>query len=124
MWPGAESNHRHADFQPGLGGSRGLSINHLQRLPAPSPGPPRHNYGTSNLSSTHSWRITSGYRWGRRCTHRATWKYRALPWTLRSPVNAIEESQSLRESLEVEARRNSKSALKSAAESVSAPVAH
>jgi hypothetical protein len=30
-------NHRHADFQSGSGGSRGLSINHLQRLPAPSP---------------------------------------------------------------------------------------
>lgn len=25
-------------------------------------------------------------RWGRRCTHRATWTYRALTWTLRSPV--------------------------------------
>jgi hypothetical protein len=36
------------------GGPRGLSINHLQRLPALSPGPPRHNYGTPNLSSTHS----------------------------------------------------------------------
>src|SRR3984893_3035455 len=31
---GAESNHRHADFQTVVAGSRGLIINHLQRLPA------------------------------------------------------------------------------------------
>src|SRR3982074_3396563 len=36
------------------GDSRELSINHLQRLPAPSPASPRHNYGTPNLSSSHS----------------------------------------------------------------------
>ena len=50
-----QSNHRHADFQSGEGDSRGLLINHLQRLPAPSPASPRHNYGTPNVSSTHSW---------------------------------------------------------------------
>jgi hypothetical protein len=53
-WPGVELNHRHADFQSAVWGSRGLSINHLQRLPAPTPGTPRHNHGTPNLSSTHS----------------------------------------------------------------------
>ena len=58
-WPGAVSNHRHADFQSVDGRSRSLSINHLQRLPAPSPGSPRHNHGTPNLSSTHSW-LTGG----------------------------------------------------------------
>src|SRR6267143_47740 len=36
------------------GDSRGLLSNHLQRLPAPSPASPRHNYGTPNLSSSHS----------------------------------------------------------------------
>ena len=50
-WPGAESNYRHADFQSALAGSRGLTINHLQSLSAPTPGTPRHTYGTPNLSS-------------------------------------------------------------------------
>jgi hypothetical protein len=36
-------------------GSRSSIINHLQRLPAPSPASPRHIHGTPNLSSTHSW---------------------------------------------------------------------
>lgn len=31
-----QSNHRHADFQPNFGGSGGLRINRLQRLPARS----------------------------------------------------------------------------------------
>ena len=53
-WPGAESNHRHADFQSGEGDSRGLLINHLQRWPAPTRASPRHNPGTPNLSSSHS----------------------------------------------------------------------
>src|SRR5271157_5113557 len=48
-------NPRHADFQPAAGGSRGLSINHLQRLPPLFPGTPRHNPGTLNLSWSHSW---------------------------------------------------------------------
>ena len=43
----AESNHRHADFQPGLGGSRDLLINYLHRLPAPFPGPPRDGARTA-----------------------------------------------------------------------------
>jgi hypothetical protein len=51
----AESNHRHADFQSVVADSRGLLINHLQRLPAPSLATPRHNHGTPNLSSSHSW---------------------------------------------------------------------
>jgi hypothetical protein len=48
-------NHRHADFQAVIAGSRGLFINYLQRLPAPSPGSPWHIPGTPNLSSTHPW---------------------------------------------------------------------
>jgi hypothetical protein len=58
-WPRAESNHRHADFQSDEGDFSGLLINHLQRLPAPSPGTPRHNYGTPSLSSTQSWHIVA-----------------------------------------------------------------
>jgi len=54
-WPGVELNHRHADFQSGVGGSRGLLISHLQRLPPLSPASPRHIYGTPNLNSTRSW---------------------------------------------------------------------
>jgi len=54
-WPGVELNHRHADFQSDNGGSRGLLISHLQRLPTLTPGSPRHNYGTPNPSSTRSW---------------------------------------------------------------------
>jgi hypothetical protein len=42
--------HRHADFQPAAGCSRGLSTNHLQRLADPFPDIPRHNPGTLNLS--------------------------------------------------------------------------
>ena len=42
---------RHADFQF-FGGLRGLSINHLQRLPTPFPGTPRHNPGTGSAGST------------------------------------------------------------------------
>ena len=35
--------------------TRGFSaINHLQRLPDPTPASPRHNYGTPKLSSSHS----------------------------------------------------------------------
>ena len=55
MVAGAESNHRHADFQSFFGDSRGLSINHLQRLRAPSPASPRHNHGTPSLSRSRSW---------------------------------------------------------------------
>ncbi len=51
-YPGA------TDFQSGEGDSRGLIINHLQRLPALSPATPRHIHATPNLSSTHSWHIT------------------------------------------------------------------
>jgi hypothetical protein len=54
-WPGVELNHRHADFQSGERDSSGLLVNHLQRLLALFPGTPRHNHGTLNLSSTHSW---------------------------------------------------------------------
>ena len=54
---GAESNHRHADFQFALGVSRGLIIHHLQRLPAPTPGTLRHTYGTPNLRAAHSWHV-------------------------------------------------------------------
>src|ERR1700720_3321112 len=43
----------------GFSGSRGLIINHLQRLPALSPATPRHIHGTPNLSSTHSWHRAS-----------------------------------------------------------------
>jgi hypothetical protein len=50
----AESNHRHADFQSGEGDSKGLLINHLQRLPAPSPGTPWHSYGIPSLRSSQS----------------------------------------------------------------------
>jgi len=53
-WPGVELNHRNADFQSGIGGSRDLLISHLQRLPTLIPRSPRHNYGTSNLNSTRS----------------------------------------------------------------------
>jgi hypothetical protein len=35
--PGVELNHRHPDFQSDNGGSRGLLISHLQRLPPLSP---------------------------------------------------------------------------------------
>ena len=41
-------------LQTRIRGFRGLCINHLQRLPAPSPGPPRHNDGTPNLGSAQS----------------------------------------------------------------------
>ncbi len=37
-------------FSAADGRSRSLSINHLQRLPSPFPGSPRHNPGTPNLS--------------------------------------------------------------------------
>jgi hypothetical protein len=47
-------NHRHADFQSVVAGSRSFIINHLQPLPALSPATPRHIHGTPNLSSTHS----------------------------------------------------------------------
>src|SRR5882762_11344675 len=57
---GPLSNHRHADFQSVVAGSRGLIINHLQRLPAPTPASPRHNPSTPNLSSSRSWH-TGGY---------------------------------------------------------------
>jgi len=49
-----ELNHRYADFQSGISGSRGLKISHLQRLPPLFPGSPRHTYGTPNLNSTRS----------------------------------------------------------------------
>ena len=47
-------NPRPTVYKAAIGCSRGLCINHLQCLPAPFPGPPRHNYGTSNLGSAHS----------------------------------------------------------------------
>ncbi len=47
-------------FSVAAGGSRGLSVNHLQRLPTPNPATPRHNPGTPNLSSTHSRHIACG----------------------------------------------------------------
>jgi len=62
MWPGTESNCRHADFQTVFGGSKSLTINHLQRLPAPSQGAPRHNHGTLNLSSARSRHSSSHHR--------------------------------------------------------------
>jgi len=34
---------------------QGLINQPLAALPAPSPASPRHNHGTPNLSSTHSW---------------------------------------------------------------------
>jgi hypothetical protein len=40
-------------FSRFTGCSRGLSINHLQRLADPFSGPPRHNPGTLNLSWSH-----------------------------------------------------------------------
>ena len=39
-----------------------LSFNNLQRLPAPFPGSPRHNPGTPNLSSIHSWHTPEALR--------------------------------------------------------------
>jgi hypothetical protein len=70
-WPGAESNHRHADFQPDVAGSRGLLINHLQRLPALSPATPRHIHGTPKLA-TPTCRLTLPH--GRsRSTNRTFW---------------------------------------------------
>ena len=47
-------NPRPTSYKAAIGSSTGLCINHLQRLPAPSPGPPRHNYGTASLGSTLS----------------------------------------------------------------------
>src|ERR1700693_5597879 len=40
-------------FQLAAGLSRGLIINHLQRLADPFPGTPRHTPGTVNLSWSH-----------------------------------------------------------------------
>ncbi len=50
---------QHADFQSAAGYSRGLSINHLQRLVDPFPGTPRHNPGTPNLSWSRCWHSLS-----------------------------------------------------------------
>jgi hypothetical protein len=47
-------NPRPTVYKAPIGSSVGLYFNHLQRLPALSPGPPRHNYGTPNLGSAHS----------------------------------------------------------------------
>ena len=55
---GRELNPRHADFQSVFGDSRGLSINHLQRLADPVPGTPRHNPGKLNLSWSQIWHST------------------------------------------------------------------
>src|SRR6266404_7079574 len=46
-------------FSAVIADSRGFVINHLQRLPAPTPASPRHIHGTPNLSSTHSWHRAS-----------------------------------------------------------------
>ena len=51
-------NPRPTVYKTAIKRSMGLLINHLQRLPAPLPGPSRHNYGTPNVSSTHSWHRT------------------------------------------------------------------
>jgi hypothetical protein len=59
-----QSSHRHADFQSSDGGSRGLLVNHLQRLRPLSPGPPWHNPGTPNLSWSHSRHMPSETVWG------------------------------------------------------------
>jgi hypothetical protein len=45
------SNCRYADFPVRRRRFQGLINHRLQRLPAPFPGTPRHNYGTPNLSS-------------------------------------------------------------------------
>ena len=69
-------NPRPTVYRATIGRSMGLFFNHLQRLPAPFPVPPRHNYGTANLSSTHS--RHSGLRIG----------YRLMP-LLNSPGNIL-----------------------------------
>jgi hypothetical protein len=56
-WPGANRTTDTRIFRPRPVVLGVCLINHLQRLPAPSPGTPRHNYGTPNLSSSHSWHI-------------------------------------------------------------------
>jgi hypothetical protein len=58
---GGQGRNRTTDtriFKPLTGRPRGLFINHLQRLPAPSPGPPWHIPGSPNLSPTHSRHMT------------------------------------------------------------------
>ena len=47
-------NPRPTIYKAPIWSAVGLYFKHLQRLPAPSPGPPRHNYGTPNLGSAHS----------------------------------------------------------------------
>ena len=49
-WPGAESNHQHADFQSAYTLSTPLKISRLRRLLLRIPAYPGHTLGTSNLA--------------------------------------------------------------------------